>query len=467
MEDKTKKLFLAIIFTLLLSTFAAADLAHRIDSILNQSSQKKVNFSVHIIKADTGKKVYSHDATTAMIPASNMKIITTAAALEILGPDYQFKTVASLCGDTLVIAGSGDPLLGDEKTDARYSRTPNWVFDEITAALKERSITSVNDIILDTSVFDDQRVHPAWPRDQLNRWYACEVAGLNFNGNCVAMTTKKINGKITVSIEPKTDYLKITNKVRAISTGKSAVGAYRQPGKVNELVVKGKCKTKQGPFDVAIERPAAFFGFLLAEHLTRFGIAVNGQLIEKPLDEKCSLLPLTEFSTPIADCLIRSNKNSFGLAAEALLKAIAANTNIHKKNGSWNIGSEAISQYLLRIGIDKTEFNIDDGSGLSRQNKLSANAITKVLDHVYKSDNWQLYKDSLAVGGIDGTSSRYFKQPQYKGKVFGKTGYIAGVKSFSGFCSTPNGDYIFSILTNKANGKTRPAINQVVQALFE
>jgi D-alanyl-D-alanine carboxypeptidase/D-alanyl-D-alanine-endopeptidase (penicillin-binding protein 4) len=104
---------------------------------------------------------------------------------------------------------------------------------------------------------------------------------------------------------------------------------------------------------------------------------------------------------------------------------------------------------------------------LSRQNELSANAVTRVLRDVYKSRNWKLYRDSLAVGGLDGTIRRYFKEEKYKGKVLGKTGFISGVKTFSGMCSTTGGDYIFSILANNANGQTRKTINDIAKAIID
>jgi D-alanyl-D-alanine carboxypeptidase/D-alanyl-D-alanine-endopeptidase (penicillin-binding protein 4) len=155
-----------------------------------------------------------------------------------------------------------------------------------------------------------------------------------------------------------------------------------------------------------------------------------------------------------------------GLAAEALVKTIAAHTNKTRKNGNWAEGRSLIQKYLLALGIEGKEFYIDDGSGLSRQNKLSANAITTVLSHIYKSNDWKLYKDSLAVGGIDGTIRKRFTEEKYRGKIFVKTGYIAGVRSLSGVCSTADGDYIFSILANKTNGRTRTAIDDIVKAIF-
>jgi len=445
---------------------AKADLAKRIDGIISQSSQKRVQFSIHIVEADSGNVVYSHNAKELMIPASNMKIIVAAAALKYLGPYYEYKTKVGLCGDTLVVIGGGDPLLGDEETDAKYGREEGWIFKDIAAVLGRNGIETIEDIIVDSSIFDDQRVHPSWPSQELNRSYACEVSGLNFNDNCIAIIATKNRGRVAVSIEPQTSFLKLINRVRPISRGTSAVGAYRNR-EPNKLTLRGKCKDKVGPFYVAIERPAAFFGFLLAENLAEEGINVKGQLIEKALDNYGDFRLLAEYTTPIADCLARCNKDSLGLAAEALLKTIAATNNPEGKNGSWDKGRELIREYLLELGVDKSQFCIDDGSGLSRKNELSAYAITTVLLNTYKSENWQLYRDSLAVGGVDGTIGKYFKEDKYKGKILGKTGYISAVKSFSGLCSTEEGDYIFSILTNKANDKTRKAINDIAKAIID
>jgi D-alanyl-D-alanine carboxypeptidase/D-alanyl-D-alanine-endopeptidase (penicillin-binding protein 4) len=477
MKVQIKRLLAAAVFSISLVSVASAGLAERIDGIINQPSQKGVQYSIIIVKADTGEVVYSHDANEAMIPASNMKVITTAAALKYLGPDYEFKTKVGLCGDTLVIIGGGDPLLGDEVTDAKYQREPGWIFKDIAAALKQNNITAIKDIIVDGSIFDNERVHPNWPKEQLNQWYACEVSGLNFNDNCIAVTVKNINGNVTVGIRPETGFIKITNEVVPITeekSAKSAVGAYRNQ-KPNSISIKGKCQKQEGPFDVAIEKPAEFFGFLLRENLTGAGINVDGQILEKPTPQDCDFKKIAEYSTPITDCLARCNKKSLGLAAESLFKTIAAKAatagstmlTTGGKNGGWAAGRELISGYMLELGIERGEFYIDDGSGLSRGNKLSANAITKVLLDVYKGKDWEVYKNSLATGGVEGTIRKYFKEEKYKGKIFGKTGYISGVTTFSGVCSGKEGEYIFSILANKTKGGTREAINDIAKAIID
>jgi D-alanyl-D-alanine carboxypeptidase/D-alanyl-D-alanine-endopeptidase (penicillin-binding protein 4) len=196
------------------------------------------------------------------------------------------------------------------------------------------------------------------------------------------------------------------------------------------------------------------------------GINAKGQLIEKAFDDGNDFSPLVEFSTSIADCLARCNKNSLGLVAEAMLKTMAAHNNPDGKNGSWERGRELIAEYLVELGIDKSQFYIDDGSGLSRQNELTAYAITTVLLHLYKSEHWPLYRDSLAVGGVDGTIDDYFKEEPYQNKIRGKTGYINGVRSFSGICTTEQGNYIFSILANNTNGDTRMVINEIAKTII-
>jgi len=444
--------------------FASAAFAGPFKAIVNRPSQKKVQFSVKIINASTGGTVFEHNAHKAMVPASNMKIITSAAALAYLGADYQFTTRIGLLGDTLVIIGGGDPLLGDEITDLKYARPADRLFADITEALKQKGIVYIDDIVADSTFFDDNRVHPNWPAAQLNQPYACETSGLNYNLNCIKINAANTNGRIKLTLTPPTSYIEIVNKVVAISKKTSAAGAYRT-NKPNKLIVRGKCR-KETAFDVAIERPAAFFGYLLYEHLTTAGIDIRGGFVEKFV-KKAEMEILCSYTTPICDVLARCNKNSLGLAAEALVKTISAENTAGKINGQWQHGFELIERYLLRLGIDGGEFRLDDGSGLSRQNLLTAHTITEVLLDVYEGPNRQFYIDSLAVGGVDGTIGKYFKDKKYKGRIFGKTGYIEGVKSFSGVCSTSRGDYIFSILTNSANGQTRKAINDIAKAIID
>jgi D-alanyl-D-alanine carboxypeptidase/D-alanyl-D-alanine-endopeptidase (penicillin-binding protein 4) len=311
MESAMKRILLGFTIWLLLVGCSLADIGKRINGIIAQPGVKDVEFSINVIEAATGKNVYNHNARLAMIPASNMKLVTSAAALKYLGSDYEFVTKIGLCGDTLIVVGGGDPLLGDAATDERYGKEAGWMFSDIADELKAKGVKSVNDIVVDSSIFDDERVHPSWPKDQLNRWYACEVAGVNYNGNCVAITARKAGSRVVLSIDPETSFIKMVNdpetsfikmvnKVTATTSGSSVIGSYRN-GAVNSLRVFGKCAKEAGPIDVAIERPAALFGYILAEHLVSVGIKPKGELLEKSVGVNCKLKILRQYKHTMGD----------------------------------------------------------------------------------------------------------------------------------------------------------------------
>jgi D-alanyl-D-alanine carboxypeptidase/D-alanyl-D-alanine-endopeptidase (penicillin-binding protein 4) len=301
----------------------------------------------------------------------------------------------------------------------------------------------------------------------LNKWYACEVCGLNFNGNCIEVTATNVGGSITIGIEPKTSFVQFVNAVEPVTGGATAIGANRTAQQPNKITFFGKCRNKEGPFPVAIEQPATFFGFVLAENLARAGIVVKGKLIEKPVSVDANFKPLAEFTTSIGDCLRRANTDSFGLVAEALLKTIDAYSRPDHRNGGWTGGRELIAKYLSDLGISPEEFVIDDGSGLSRRNRMTTHALATILLDLYRGKNWALFFCSLSVGGEDGTIGKYFGEARYRGKIHAKTGYITGVRALSGVCLTNSGPYIFSILSNGPKGLSRDGLNSIPKAIID
>jgi D-alanyl-D-alanine carboxypeptidase/D-alanyl-D-alanine-endopeptidase (penicillin-binding protein 4) len=443
---------------------ASAALTQRIEKAVNP--QKASGYSINIVEPKSGTVIYGHEAHTPLIPASNMKLVSTAAALKYLGPGFEYKTRVGLSNGTLVVLGSGDPILGDKETDAKYGRQSGWAFEKIVQALRERGVSEVNDIVIDTTVFDDEHVHPSWKPAELNRGYAAEVCGLNYNLNCIELTATNLGRSVAIHVEPGTSFIEMTNQVKAVASGGRGIGSYRtaQP---NRIVVFGEVKSKEGPVKVAIEKPAGFFGFLLAEHLSRSGIAARGKLIERAFRESEGFTPLAELVTPLTDVINRANTDSLNLAAEALLKTIDAHGNPDGKNGSWAGGRERIARYLADLGIAGEEFKIDDGCGLSRENRLTTHLISRLLLDQYRGGNWELFKVSLAVGGEEGTIDRYFNEPRYRGKIHAKTGYISGVRAFSGVCLTDRGPYLFSVLSNGPKGLSRDAINGVAKAIID
>ena len=447
------------------SSLAFGDLGSSVKSVVKSKDCLKAKFAIKIIKADTGKTVYSMNEHKPMIPASNMKVISTSAGLAYLGKEYKFTTKAGMLGKDLVIIGGGDPLLGDAEADDKRGRTGGWVFDDIVVSVKGKGIGVVDDIVVDSGYFDNVRVNPDWPKEQLNQPYACEVCGLNYNQNCLKLTIQRTDGGSIVIVEPSTQYLQFINNIRLVDSGNSAIGAYRNKAP-NLLTLKGKL-VKEAGFHIAIENPAVMFGFMLKEHLQGAGITVEGDIVEKQVRANGNIDVFWTHETPIYDVLTRCNKDSFNLAAECLIKTISAEYTAGKVQGQWEHGFELVGKYLENLGIDDDEFGLDDGCGLSRNNKISPNAIVTVIKSIYDSSCWEDYKKTLAVGGVDGTVYKYFRDEKYKGKVFGKTGYINGVRTFSGVCTASDGDYIFSILTAGGNARVRRGINDIVEAVID
>jgi len=466
MKTILKKLLVCCVLVCASAGISKADLAGKVETIVASQEQGKVRIAVKIVNPATGAVIYSHDASTPMTPASNMKLVTTAAALNYLGPDFIYLTGVGLIGDSIAVIGSGDPLLGDKLTLQKNNLDARWVLKDIAETLRRNNITTLSDIIIDSTVFDNELVQPSWPKKELNKWYAAEVAGLNYNDNCIEIIAETAGSKVELTIDPPTSYVKIINNCKAASKPPDTAWGARPSGS-NVITVAGACHKKCEPFRVTIDRPPVFFGFLLAEELRRSGVTVKGQLVEREILPQEQFKLLAVYRTPIWDVFERSNKDSLGLAAESLLKTIAAYRQPSGKGGTWAQGKQFVSDYLVSLGISSDQFVIDDGCGLSKNNRLSANLLTAILLDIYKKPEWQRFKETFSVGGEEGTAVPWFREPKYKGKVFAKTGYIGGVKSLSGVCATEAGDRVFSIITNKTNGKSRQAINDIVKAIID
>jgi D-alanyl-D-alanine carboxypeptidase/D-alanyl-D-alanine-endopeptidase (penicillin-binding protein 4) len=466
MKTGLKKLLVCCFLVCASAGISKADLAGKVETIVASQAQGKVRIAVKIVNPASGSVIYSYNASSPLIPASNMKLVTTAAALNYLGPDFTYPTSVGLIGDSIAVIGSGDPLLGDKLTLQKNKLDARWMLRDIAEILRRNNITTLSDVIIDSTVFDDERVQPSWPKNELNRWYAAEVAGLNYNDNCIEIIAETVGQKVELTLDPATSYVKIINNCKAAAKPPDTVWGARPSGS-NVITVAGVCHKKCEPVRVTIDRPPAFFGFLLAEELRRSGVGIRGQLVEREILPQDQFKLLAVYRTSLWEVFERSNKDSLGLAAESLLKTIAAHRQPSGKGGSWAQGRQLVSDYLVSLGISSDQFVIDDGCGLSENNRLSANLLTAVLLDIYKKPDWQRFKETLAVGGEDGTAGKWFDEPKYKGKIFAKTGYIGGVKSLSGVCTTEAGDRVFSIITNNTNGKSRQAINDIVKAIID
>lgn len=441
---------------------AFADLNSEIQSVLNDKLLQKAQVGISVVRlgAMPSQPVYESQSHTPLIPASNLKLVTTSAALARLGPQFNFRTMLLVHDGDLIVLGDGDPTLGDWELLRRYGMAVDTTFTAWADALKERGIERVRNVIVDDSIFDQQWVHPGWPADQVLNWYEAEVGGLNLNANVLDFYVQITSPgqPVRYTTNPRTNYAAITNQ--CVTGTKEAVWFTRTP-QTNQITLRGEAKqTHTVPVAITIHDPGMYAGTVLSETLKNNGIQISGRLLRDTTarqrfssataQQKTQWQTVAILETPIQAVLNRTNKDSMNLYAEALCKRIGYAVS---QEGSWKAGTAAIGTFLESMGIPGTEFTLDDGSGLSRENRISAEALTKLLAHDFNADYKQIFIDSLSVAGSDGTLDNRFVGMDLRGRVFAKSGYIRGVSSLSGYLQSTRGDwYAFSILMNGVPG---------------
>lgn len=451
-------LWAALLLVPALGGVVRGDLNAEIQAVLDDKLLQKAQVGIEVVRLTEGEPrvIYQHQPNLPLIPASNLKLVTTAAAMEQLGTDFRFRTLLAIHGEDLVLIGDGDPTLGDWELLRRYGADVTTTFTSWAEALKQRGITQVRHILVDDSVFDQQFVHPSWPTDQLLSWYEAPIGGLNLNANVLNFFVQVTRPGQSVSYltNPATAYATITNQC---TTGaRDAIWFTREQG-TNQIVLRGEARRSNTvPVAVTIHDPSLYAGTVLAETLNEQGVEVTGRIVrDRTVRAKLASLEdahqadwtlLAIHETPIAAVLNRTNKDSMNLYAEALCKRIGFAAS---GEGSWATGTTAIGTFLRSLGVSDSEFALDDASGLSKENRLSANALAQVLVHAFGSAQKQVFIDSLAVAGVDGTLDGRFAGTKLQKRIFAKSGYVLGVSGLSGYLHASDGNwYAFSILMN-------------------
>jgi D-alanyl-D-alanine carboxypeptidase/D-alanyl-D-alanine-endopeptidase (penicillin-binding protein 4) len=459
-----------------------ADLQSDIAAVLKDKTLHKAEVGVEIIRlGDTpqnDKAIFKHNSEIPLIPASNLKLVTTSDAIETLGPDFKFRTLLLKHNNDLILIGDGDPSMGDAALLRRLGWDVTTVFKNWAEELKKNNLTSFDRLVVDDSIFDQEFIHPHWPAEQAHLRYVAQVGGLNLNANCVDFYLRVTAPGETVKYlaVPATNYINVTNS--CVTGGENAVWLSRMPGG-NNIVLKGHTPySNDVPISVTVHDPSLFAATVLKETLTSNGIKITAaapvrdrtlrtMLLKTPIDKDPSWSVLGIHETPLATVLARANKDSVNLYAEALCKRIGAA--VSSEPGSWKNGTQANADYLKKIGVAETEFHFDDGCGLSKENNISANALCQILAHNFHNpETKETFFNSLSIAGKDGTLEHRFQGTDLRGRVFGKSGFVNGVRTLTGYLKAKDDQwYVFSILLNQladtATGKNLQ--EQIVHAV--
>ncbi len=424
----------------------------------------------------TGRALAEYNADDLFIPASNMKLFTSAVALSVLGEDFAFETRLSVLrdggdggGDVLVIEGGGDPGFGDpELLDAMGLTVEAFVGLWVDAAVGAVEEGGFSEVVVDDRVFDRELVHPDWPRDQLNKWYCAEVGGVNFHANLVEVYAQRTGDGLPPRVETVPDYpgVLVRNRAKSVASGRQTAWAARELG-TNRLTLYGDVARSTEPIEVALTGTDLSFGALLRREIRERGVEVGPVRLARAGEDLRGAEAIHIVRTPILTALARCNSDSYNLYAEALLKRTAHE--VTGAPGSWARGA-AVMEMMIEPRLDvagPSSVRVSDGSGMSRENRVSPRAVAEWLSAVSREPALSEPFTSSLASAAEGTRAvRRLGRSGLENTLRAKSGYLSGVYAMSGYLvDEETGErVVFSVLLNE-KPRTVPARN--VHRLFE
>ena len=427
----------------------------RLNSLVHGAVARGADSSIQIVELESGRVVSERNPHMALAPASNMKLFTTAAAIDLLKPTFEVTTSVHVRGEIdasgtlngdVKFVGKGDPTIGGRFHDGQATA----VLQEWASDLKRAGIKTINgNLIFEYGYMDTEYVHPSWPVDQLNAWYEAPIGAFALQEGCIAVRVLP-GGKgkpCVVQFDPPTSYVSLQNSCR---TGSGLPYITRHRGS-NNVIVRGGVPTRSGLTEVfiTIENPVHYFATVTGETLERAGVRVNGEVQLVTQDPRPDWRPVAKHTTPLSILIYVINKKSQNHYAEQVLKMLGAEV---KKQGSWAAGNATVREWLTgKIGVPANEFSPTDGSGMSRDNRASANAFVTLLRYMWKSPWREEFVSSLPyTGDPDSKFGNRLRRPPFARQVYAKTGYISGVIGLSGYVHAQSGKvYAFSFLFNR------------------
>jgi serine-type D-Ala-D-Ala carboxypeptidase/endopeptidase (penicillin-binding protein 4) len=432
---------------------ASGPLQAQADAIVANQAE----WSILAWSLDRNQPLFAINAEHPVIPASNNKVYSAIWSLSVLGPDYRFPTDVLITGPVqngvlrgdVVIRGSGDPAFGYPDYDKDVMESPR----KMAASLQRMGVRVVEGgVIADPYIHDRQNYGPDWPRDTGNgaARYAPTVSGLPFNRNMlwVKMTPGQAPGFMR---EPDVPEIPVLNR----ASGGPRAYAVRKPDEDTVRIRGGGT----GRFGVGAYEPAYLASAALRQALREVGIEVRGPL-RIARTPQGAVLVHRHLSIPLMEMVFQLGRHSDNFFAEHLWKAAVAKTNGH---GTYAGGGSASAVFFHEAaGVPWGQVWQADGSGLSAQNRTSANGLVRALTYADKQPWSARFHESLSMAGDrGGTMARMFVGQPAAGNLHAKTGYINDVRTLSGFVKTASGErVVFSFLYNGRNTSGARGVQQ-------
>lgn len=464
-------------------------LAQEIDRVLDESDLTKARWGIFVMSMKDGRVLYSRDGDKLFTPASNMKIYTTAAALDLLGSDYRWHT--SVYGDkqpdaggvidgNLTLFGRGAPDLNSYGKNGLAS---------LADQLYQHGVRKVSgNIIGDESYFRGELYGSGWQWNDLQWYFGAEPSALTVDENSLELKiapADKVGSTATLTFNRETNYLHLTNNTTTLARDAPTTIGINRGLSDSELRVWGDFPIGGRPFTayLSVPNPALWAATLFKEALIARGIKVGGEARSRDFrvaerekfDPQKAFEIAQENSGTLSEIVRRTNKESNNLYAELILRTLGKERGAsapdpdprkNRERGDDEAGTAVVRAWLDHSGIPSDGLEIRDGSGLSRLDLLTPEATTRMLVAIAKTNAASAFRDSLPIAGRDGTLSG--RLVSSSGRVVAKTGRLTYTHSLSGYATSQDGEVLaFSIFCNDATGHSNPTrvIDEIVGLL--
>ncbi len=451
---------------------AITELQNDLSGIFSDPKCSNAQIGVEVRSLKSGEKLFTLNADRNLIPASNLKLITTAAALSILGSDFRYSTQivssakivrGTLKGD-LIIRGSGDPTIGSPSMFPE--KDPTAVFDAWADSLEAIGIEKIDgNIITDPGYFTSDVYPLGWSIEDEPYYYSAQSSGIAFAENAVSVTVTaglRAGAKPLFELTPESEYFQVNDlgvtmdapRVKDSTVSEdNTIAITRAPGE-NTITIQGSIARGSQAVNeqLSVDDPPTYFATVLKEVLQAHGITVTGgAMTASDLDERINYnqmhILINHLSPPLSEIVRVINKKSHNFYAEQLLRTLGKES---LGKGDWRTGILAVKRYLSFANIDIERLALYDGSGLSRMNYISPDDFVSLLKYVNADSKIRpAFDSSLPVMGIDGTLSARLRDSRASGNVHAKTGSLTGDRSLSGYFKSKDDEpFAFSIMVN-------------------
>lgn len=455
---------------------AQAPAGTMVRSFRQEAALRGASVGIYMAELSSGKILMSEGAGLLLAPASTLKTVTTAAALELLGPGYRFRTVYGYHGriDTekgwlegdLVVRGGGDPTLGSSAMEEALS--PEAVATRIIGRLKQNGITTIGgDLVVDISAYPEGEIPGSWAWEDVGNYYGAGASALTFADNTISLffdTPARSGEPVTlVREEPRVPWVRWQNELKSSSVNRDLAWIYGSPWGA-ERVIRGTIPAGQKDYSIkaSLPEPPRWFGTFLSSSLTAAGIAFQGKVIVA--DHPAELVPLdTLYSPPLSRIIKEINHKSVNLYAEHLVLQMAL-----EKTGKGDLaqGLQTMTSFWKEKGVAEGLI-LEDGSGLSRFNAITAHTLVRILTLAAQGPQGPVFRSSLPTAG-NGTLSGFTSTDFPATTLQCKSGSMERVRAYAGYLRCASGrDIVFAILVNNFPGTAQEVTAKIRELLRE